>query len=228
MEDFTIISFLILLHQSRSLNNHQSLEDTTLQFITQIRATKMIKNYYQSVEIIIHNPSRSYILDHLYRIIIISRSGSGKTNVLLNLIKHQRTDIDKIYLYVKDSFESNYQLLINGWEKVGVDILKNPKPFTDYSQSNADVYENLEDYNPTKKMTVLIVFYDIIADMEPHKKSIPVATELFLRGRKFNILFVFISQSYFKVRKTITLNATHYFIMKIPSKRKLQQIASNH
>ena len=114
MEDFTIISFLILLHQSRSLNNHQSLEDTTLQFITQIRATKMIENYYQSVEIIIHNPSRSYILDHLYRIIIISRSGSGKTNVLLNLIKHQRTDIDKIYLYVKDSFESNYQLLING------------------------------------------------------------------------------------------------------------------
>ena len=125
----------------------------------------MIKNYYQSVEIIIHNPSPPYILDHLYRIIIIGRSGSGKTNVLLNLTKHQRPEIDKIYLYVKDSFESKYQLLINGWEKVGVEILKNPKPFTDYSQSIADVYENLEDYNPTKKMTVLIVFYDIIADM---------------------------------------------------------------
>ena len=51
---------------------------------------------------------------------------------------------------------------------------------------------------------------------------------MFLRGRKRNISFVFISQSYFKVPKTIRLNATHYFIMKIPIKRELQQIASNH
>ena len=28
--------------------------------------------------------------------------------------------------------------------------------------------------------------------------------------------------------KTVRLNATHYFIMKIPNKRELQQIASNH
>ena len=47
-----------------------------------------------------------------------------KTNVLLNLIKNQRPDIDKIYLYIRDPFESNYQLLINGKEKVGIEILK--------------------------------------------------------------------------------------------------------
>ena len=46
----------------------------------------MIKNYDESVEIN-HNPNWSYIPDHLYRILIIDRSGSGKTNVLLNLIK---------------------------------------------------------------------------------------------------------------------------------------------
>ena len=28
--------------------------------------------------------------------------------------------------------------------------------------------------------------------------------------------------------KTIRLNATHYFIMRIPNKRELQQVASNH
>ena len=56
----------------------------------------------------------------------------------------------------------------------------------------------------------------------------PIVTELFLRGKKLNISLVFIWQSYFKVPKTITLNATHYFIMKIPNKRELQQIASNH
>ena len=51
---------------------------------------------------------------------------------------------------------------------------------------------------------------------------------MFLRGRKPNISLVFISQSYFKVPITIRLDATHYFIMKIPNKRELQQIASNH
>ena len=51
---------------------------------------------------------------------------------------------------------------------------------------------------------------------------------MFLRRRKLNISLVFISQSYFKVPETIRLNATHYFIMKIPNKRELQQIAPNH
>ena len=64
--------------------------------------------------------------------------------------------------------------------------------------------------------------------MESNKKLSLIVTELFLRGRKLNISLVFISQSYFKVPKTIRLNATHYFIMKIPNKIDLQQIASNH
>ena len=49
-----------------------------------------------------HNRNWPYILDHLHRILIIGRSGLSKTNVLLNLINHQRVDTDKIYLYVKN------------------------------------------------------------------------------------------------------------------------------
>ena len=64
--------------------------------------------------------------------------------------------------------------------------------------------------------------------MKPNKELSPIATELFLRGRKFNISLVFISQSYFKVSKIIRLKATQYFIMKFPNIRKLHQIASNH
>ena len=56
----------------------------------------MMKNYDQSIEIN-HNSNWSFISDH-HRTLIIGGSGSGKTNVLLNLIKHQRPDIDKIYL----------------------------------------------------------------------------------------------------------------------------------
>ena len=51
-----------------------------------------------------HNSKWPYIPNHLYRILIISGSGSGKTNALFNLINNQ-PDIDKIYLYVKDLYE---------------------------------------------------------------------------------------------------------------------------
>ena len=51
---------------------------------------------------------------------------------------------------------------------------------------------------------------------------------MFIRGRKLNISIVFITQSYFKVPKDVRLNSTPFFIMKIPNKRELQQIALNH
>ena len=110
---------------------------------------KMMKNHDESVEIN-HNPNWPYIPDHPCRILIIGGSGSGNTNVSLNLIKHQRPEFDKNYLYIKDPFESNYQLLINRREKVGI--------------------KTLEDYNPKKKRKVLIVFDDKITDMEANKK----------------------------------------------------------
>ena len=66
-----------------------------------------------------------------------------------------------------------------------------------------------------------MVFNEMIADMESNKKLSPIVVELLLRGRKLNISLVFISQSYFKVPNTIRLNATHYFIMKIPNEREL-------
>ena len=67
----------------------------------------MLKNFDQSVKIN-HNPNWPYIPDHFYSILSIDYSGSSKTNVLLNLMKNQQPDIDKIYLYVKDPFESKY------------------------------------------------------------------------------------------------------------------------
>ena len=119
-------------------------------------------------------------------------------------------------------------MLINGREKVGIENLKNTKSFIDYAQKIDYVYKNLGSYNQTKKRRVLIVFDDMITDIESNKKLSPIGTELFLRRRILNILLVFISQSYFKVPKTIRLYATHHFIMKIPNKRELQEIAYNY
>ena len=174
-----------------------------------------------------HNSKWPYIPDHPHRILIVGGSGSGKTNALLNLMNNQ-PDIDKIYLYVKDTYEAKYQHLINKREKVGLGHYKDPKAFIEYSNDMQDVYRNIEDYNPNKKRKILIVFDDIIDDMINNKKLNPLVTEFFIRGRKLNISIVFITKSYFKVPKDVRLNSTHFFIMKIPNKRELQQITLNH
>ena len=83
----------------------------------------MMQNYDESVKIN-YNPNWPCIHDHLYNILMIGGSRSGKTNVLSNVIKHQRPNIDKIYLYVKGPIKWKCQLLINGREKVGIKIAK--------------------------------------------------------------------------------------------------------
>ena len=64
--------------------------------------------------------------------------------------------------------------------------------------------------------------------MTKKKKIQPIIKELFVRCRKLNISFVFMTQSYFSVPKDVRLNSTHYLIMKINNKRELQNIAINH
>ena len=145
----------------------------------------------------------------------------------MNLINNQ-PDIDKIYLYAKDPYEAKYQYLINKREKVGLDHFDDYKAFIEYSNDMQDVYKNIENCNPRKKRKVLIIFDDMIADMINNKGLNSIVPELFIRGRKLNISIVFITQSYFKVLKDARLNSTHFFIMKIPNKRELQQIALNH
>ena len=184
-------------------------------------------DHYTNESIIEHNSKWSYIPDHPYRILIIGSSGSGKKNALLNLINNQ-PDIDKIYLYARDPYESKYQFLINKREEVGLDHFNDAKTFIEYSNDMRDVYQNIEDYNLGRERKKLIVFDDMIADMINNKKLNPIVTELFITGRKLNISIVFITQSYFKVPKDVRLNSTHFFIMKILNKRELQQIILNH
>ena len=116
---------------------------------------------------------------------------------------NNQPDIDKIYLYAKDPYEAKYQYLINKREKVGLDYFNDPKAFIEYSNNMQGVYKNIEDYNPGKKRKMLIVFDEMIADMINNRKLNPVVAELLIRGRKLNILIVFITQSYFKVPKDI-------------------------
>ena len=91
-----------------------------------------------------------------------------------------------------------------------------------------DVYEYIHDYNSSRKIKLLIVVDDTIADIMTNKKFQAIVKELFIRCRKLNISLVFIKQSYFSVPKDVRLNLTHYLTMKINNRKELQNIAINH
>ena len=109
-----------------------------------------------------YNEKWPHIQDHLYRILIIGGSGSGKTKTVLKLINEQN-DIDKIYLYARDLNEPKYKIFIKKRKDAGIKHLNDPNAFVECSNTMDDVYENIDDYNSSRKREILIVF-DMIAD----------------------------------------------------------------
>ena len=136
---------------------------------------------------------------------ITGGSGSGKTNTLLNLTNEQ-VYIDKIYLYTKDLCEPKYEFLIKKREDAGIKHFNDPNAFIECSNTMDDVYENIDDYNPSRKRKITIVFVDMITDIESDKKFQATMEELFIRCRKINISLVFITLSCFTVPKDVRLN----------------------
>ena len=143
------------------------------------------------------------------------------------MIKNQ-PDIDKIHLYAKDLYEVKYQYLINEREGVDINLFNDPKAFIEYSNDRCNVYKGIDDYNPDEENKIIIVFADVIADMNQNKRLNSIVTDLFISREILNISLVFITQSYFKVSKDVRVNTTHFFITQILSKRGLQQIVINN
>ena len=116
------------------------------------------------------NEKCPYIPDHPYRVLIFRGSRSGETNALLNLINEQN-DIDKMYLYARDISEPKYEYLIKKRKDTGIKNLNDPNAFIKCFNSMDDVFENIHDYNPSRRRKVLIDFDDMIADIMTNKKK---------------------------------------------------------
>ena len=91
-----------------------------------------------------------------------------------------------------------------------------------------DVYENINNYNPSRRRKLLIAFDNMIADIMTNKRFQAIIKELLIRCRTLNISLVFTTQSDFSVPKDVRLNLIHYLIMKINNRKELQNIAINH
>ena len=88
-----------------------------------------------------------------------------------------------------------------------------------------DVLDDINNYNKNRDKKVLMVFDDMIADIEYNKEFKRIIKELFYRARKINVSIVFITQSSFRALKDARLNRTHYILMEIGNKKELKRIA---
>ena len=125
-------------------------------------------------------------IDRPIRMLIIGPSGFGKTNTLLHLINNLHP-IDKIYLYAKDIHEPKYEYLINKREQTGIKNLDYSKAFIEYSDDMDDVLDDINNYDKNRDKKVLIVFDDMIADIEYNKKFKRIIKELSYKARKINV-----------------------------------------
>ena len=100
-------------------------------------------------------------------------------------------------MYAKDLSEPKYEYLIKNHENAGIKHVNDSNAFIEYSNTMNNVYKNIDDYNLSWKIKILIVFDGMIADIMTNKKFQSIIKKLFIRCRKFSISLVFITQSYF-------------------------------
>lgn len=168
------------------------------------------------------NKKNIFAPSHPFRMLICGVSGSGKTNVLINLILNYLI-YDKIYIYSKHLEQDKYKLLKNFFETIEEnedlgDVMD--LPIATFGDSLDEIID-IEDLDEEKKN--LIVIDDFIT--EKNQKKI---TDLFIRGRHKNSSIIYLTQTYFKVPKDIRLNTNHFLFFSVGNKKEMMEIQKEH
>ena len=179
------------------------------------KPTAQIKNYYLDEEVHAfqdkaHNPNYEVHKRQVpFRMAVIGGSGSGKTNVVINIIRVFNDTFKHIYIYTRCKDEALYEYL----------EAKIDKQFL-------TIKEGLYDFNkidPNKefseKENVLIIFDDLCLEKDQSKIA-----EMFIRGRKLGVSLIYISQAYYQIPKVIRLQCQYIILKKISSTRDLNMI----
>lgn len=190
-----------------------------------------IKNYNEPEEFIDQNTNLPI---HPFRLLIVGASGSGKTNLLLNLI-YDHLKFDSLFVCAKDLYEPKYSKLQENYtmfedvEKQDIIDCKNIKKkktllnlYKKYKKSevvfssNTNDFITVDDLNPSLRN--LVIFDDCVTEKD--QKNIE---DLFIRGRKKNASIIYLSQSYYSTPINIRKNCK-YFIFFNLQPREIQQI----
>ena len=155
----------------------------------------------------------SHLMKIPFRACIIGGSGSGKTQLVLEILSRMHNTFGLVILCCKSSDEPLYNYLKS----------KLP-PETLHIYENGDI-PDLKEYKDVDTQ-MLFIADDLVND----KKAEPKLNEWWLRGRKLGkgCCMCYLTQSYFKTPKFIRINCNYFFLKKLSSMRDLNMILKDH
>lgn len=162
------------------------------------------------------NPGHAqHLLDVPFRMAICGPSGSGKTTILVDLLKRTSGTFDKIVFVVRSTLEPLYQHIIQEADQSCIEV---------YEDEKIPNVEQYKEYAMTNRQ-ILVIFDDLVSLPKPKQKPI---CDFFVKGRKYNISLVFISQDYYKIHKTIRLQLNYIILTKTNSEKDIKLVLSEY
>ena len=174
---------------------------------------KFIKKY--------HNPHyEDHKLSHPFRLVCVGSSGAGKTQLVVHILSKMRNTFTNVYIYTKNKDESIYQWLEEKIE-TGLTIKEGLDEVPNLQKDKNGVIKGFEKADEQS----LCVFDDVVLEKDQSRIE-----QMFIRGRKIagGISIMYLTQSYFKVPKTIRINCTYIILKKLASTRDLNLILSDY
>ena len=156
-----------------------------------------------------------YMPNDTFRMFICGNSGSGKTNLLYHMLIKPLLHYDECYLYAKNLEQEKYQNLMN----IMNEISRNDDVGYDIINVSTDKIIPISDiaYEDNQK---LIIFDDYVC--EKNQRQI---VDYFIQGRHKNCSVIYLSQSFYKTPRDISLNCSHYCIYEFPSSKERNMIS---
>ena len=185
--------------KSKQTNNDSLINFYTLKKVDKFKTKSVNPNY------------NKHYISVPFRGVLIGSSGSGKTNLLLNIINQFSNTFNHIYIYTQ-AVEPLYEYLES---QLGTDLLT-----IKYSLNDCRTFKETDYYGQS-----LIIWDDMC--LEKDQKCI---SEMYIRGRKIagGVSMLYLTQSYYKIPKVIRLQAEYVFILKVSGVRDLKMILSEY
>ena len=146
-----------------------------------------------------------------FRLLMSGNSGSGKTNLLIHMLKQPLLYYDKLYLYAKNVEQGKYMDLIEHLTKIALKHKIPQEEIIEYSNSDIIPVTDLEQDGQK-----VVIFDDYVCDRNQND-----IVDYFIQGRHKNCCVIYLTQSYFKTPKDIRLNCSHYIFFATPSRREV-------
>ena len=181
-----------------------------------------IINFYENEEckkIAVEHVNPNYNADtmsfkHPFHSIIVGATGSGKSNILLNLINKMSGTFEYIYIFTQDKSEQLYEFLESKIEK----------PYLQIYEGIDKCNEILRDAK-LDKAQYLFIYDDFV--IEPEKKQMKIC-EMYVRSRKMaqkcGVSNIYLTQSYYDTPSIIRKQSSYLVFKKINGKREINAL----